>query len=306
MDLSKRGHLTPAEKTMISQTLQIFTLDGIAGSLGDTKGRIMFHGGTSISTIHGSPRWSEDLDFVVSPSMSNDLDAVREEVERQAAERIDEVTPGAKFELVDKGKARGKVREADPGTVMRWTGRWEHPSRIGVVKIKTEFYIAEPDITALYTTFDATGEAVGIETYHPIPAATLDTIWADKIMAMSARPAMKWRDVYDMGYVMDHMGQMSDDDLYKRLEVACASYRSSMTTICDGLQRDYLADLSSNYQTFKNDMQSWLPGMAFDKAEELGALEKYHEACVTQIDRARMMINARVAEPDDEDYACGF
>jgi len=125
-------------------------------------------------------------------------------------------------------------------------------------------------------------------------------------MAMSARPAMKWRDVYDMGYVMDHMGQMSDDDLYKRLEVACASYRSSMTTIRDGLQGDYLADLSSNYQTFKNDMQSWLPGMAFDKAEELGALEKYHEACVTQIDRARMMINARVAEPDDEDYACGF
>ena len=57
MDFSKRGHLTPAEKTMISQTLQIFTLGGIAGSLSDMKGRIMFHGGTSISTIHSSPRW---------------------------------------------------------------------------------------------------------------------------------------------------------------------------------------------------------------------------------------------------------
>lgn len=308
MDLSKRGHLTPAEKTMVSQTLQIFTLDGIAGSLDDMKGRIMFHGGTSISTIHGSPRWSEDLDFVISPEMSKDLDAVRAEVERQAAERIDEVTPGAKFELIDKGKARGKVRDADPGTVMRWTGRWEHPSRIGAVKIKTEFYIAEPDITAQYKAEDAIAEAVGIEAYDAIPAATLDTIWADKIMAMSARPAMKWRDVYDMGYVMAHMEPVSDDALYERLEVACASYRSSMGAIRTGLQRDYLATLPESYDTFRTDMETWLPGMAFDKAIELGSLETYHAACVAQIDRAQEMIASRAPElkVEEEDYSCGF
>jgi hypothetical protein len=46
--------------------------------------------------------------------------------------------------------------------------------------------------------------------------------------------------------------------------------------------------------------------MAFDKAVEIGALEKYHGACVTQIERARKMIFAREAEPDDEDYSCGF
>jgi hypothetical protein len=309
MDLSKRAPLTPSEKTMVSQTLQIFALDGIAGAVHDMPGRLMFHGGSSIATVHGSPRWSEDLDFVVSPEMSNELDAVREQVEAIAAERIADITPGAKFELIDKGKARGKVREADPGTVMRWTGRWEHPNRHGVVKMKTEFYIAEPDVTARYKTAPALPEAIGIEAYESIPAATLETIWADKIMAMSARPVMKWRDVYDMGFAMERIEGCSDDELFARLEVACESYRSDMSNIYQGLGRDYLVDLSDNFPVFADDMKKWLPAVVHERGIESGQLNQYHEACIEQIDRARRIILDRVPDMtkgEEVDFECGF
>jgi hypothetical protein len=309
MDLSKRGHLTPSEKTLISQSLQIYVLEAIARSVHDMQGRLMFHGGTSISTVHGSPRWSEDLDFMINPDMSNELDAVRELIEENAAERINALTPGCKFELIDKGKMRGKVREADPGTVMSWTGRWEHPSRIGVVKMKTEFYIAEPESAARYRTTMAEPEAIGLQSNEALPAATLQTIWADKIMAMSARPVMKWRDVYDMGFVMHNIETYDLDELYGRLQVACATYRSDMSAIHAGLGRDYLANLSDEYQTYEDDMRAWLPEHTFNEQKKSGKLKSYFEDCIQQIEVAREMIEERVpgvAEINSEDYSCGF
>jgi len=309
MDISRRGHLTPSEKTLVSQSLQIHVLDAIARSVHDMPGRLMFHGGTSISTVHGSPRWSEDLDFMINPDMSRELDAVRGVIEEHAAERIAELTPGATFELIDKGKARGKVREADPGTVMSWTGRWSHPLRIGVVKMKTEFYIAEPEAAARYRTEMAKPSAVGLRAQDSIPAATLHTIWADKIMAMSARPTMKWRDVYDMGYVMNHIEDVTTDGLFERLQVACKSYRSDMGAIHAGLDRDYLATLADRYDEFEEDMRSWLTPDDFVFHRQQGRLEQYHDLCVSQIAYAREMIAERapeVVEANSEDYSCGF
>lgn len=309
MDLTKRRHLSPAEKMQISQRLQIYALEAISDAVHDMQGRLMFHGGTSISTVHDSPRWSEDLDFMINPEMSNELYAVHGLIEENIQKQVEQFTPGAKFRLIDKGKARGKVREADPGTVMSWTGRWEHPSRVGVVKMKTEFYIAEPEAAARYRTEMSLPSSGGIESETFIPAATLDTIWADKIMAMSARPVMKWRDVYDMGFVMDNMEAMDDSHLFDRLRVACQSYRSDMTAIYVGLGRDYLQDLDQSVEVFMDDMKSWLPADVFLSAEKDGSLISYHQSCIDQIERARAVIADRVPDAvtiSEEDFSCGF
>lgn len=305
MDLSKRGPLTAVEKTLISQTLQIFTLDGLGAGLSDKSGRMMFHGGTSISTTHGSPRWSEDLDFVVSPGMARDLSRLRPEIERIAARRIEEITPGARFELVDKGEAKGKVRVDDPGTVMRWVGRWEHPMRVGAVKIKNEFYIAEPGIVRDYQTRDATPCAIGISCYSEIPCATMETIWSDKIMAMSARPVMKWRDVFDVGYIMDRMPVVPDETLFERMDVAARSYRSRTDQLLENLDRQELVDLADHYEAFENDMRKWLPADDFDAYLREGLLERYHSSCIAQIARAKDILRVQLNGPGSE-MSCGF
>lgn len=306
MDLSRRGPLTASEKIMLSQTLQIFTLDGLGAGLRDTTGRLMFHGGTSISTTLGSPRWSEDLDFVVSPSMANDLSRLRGDVERIAAKRIEEITPGATFEIIDKGKARGKVREDDPGSVMRWVGRWEHPMRLGAVKIKNEFYIAEPSIVDEYQTRQALPQALGIACYHALPCATLETIWSDKIMAMSARPVMKWRDVFDMGHIMEQIEAVSDASLLERMEVAARSYRSDTAALLDNLHRDELIHLKDHYDTFESDMRKWLPVDTFESFKQEGRLLRYHNACIDQITRARNILSYELEAPEAGDTSCDF
>lgn len=310
MDFSRRGPLMPIEKTMISQSLQIYVLESIARLVQDMPGRMMFHGGTAISTVHRSPRWSEDLDFMITPDMSDALDDMHELIEKQVRDRMVDRTPGCQFELIDKGKRRGKVRDADPGTVMSWTGRWEHPMRIGVVKMKVEFYIAEPESAVRYNTVMSKPEAIGLLSTHALPTATLETIWADKIMAMSARPVMKWRDIYDMGYIVDTMENFNTDMLFERLKVSCASYRSDLSAIHAGLARDYLVNLPEHYETFKEDTRAWLSPSDFNSACERGTLEHYLDNCVLQIDTAREMIEQRVpgvAEiNNDADYSCGF
>lgn len=310
MDLSKRGHLTASEKAMLAQMLQVYVLDGLGETLKDPSGRLVFHGGTAISSVHGSARWSEDLDFVVTPRMSGDLEAVRQHVEARASARIQDITPGARFELIDKGRARGKVREADPGTVMRWTGRWEHPMRHGVVRMKAEFYLADEAVVARYDTLQARPEANGIEADHTLPAATLETIWADKIMAMSARPAMKWRDVHDMGFIMQKIGDVPDDRLFERLEVARDSYRSDMAAIHEGLGRESLATLPDAFDAFAADMATWLPEMALNRGRGMQTLRSFHASCCDQVERARRMILERcpdiATDAAEEGPACAF
>ena len=306
MDLNKRCHLTANEKTMLSQTLQLFTLDGLAEGLSDATGRLVFHGGTSISTTLGSPRWSEDLDFVISPTMARDLENLRLQIEKIASDRIAEITPGARFSLVDKGKARGKVREGDPGEVVRWVGRWEHPMRIGVVKIKNEFYIAEPDIVKTYETRAARPTAIGIDCRNDLPCATLATIWSDKIMAMSARPVMKWRDVFDMGHVMEHIGDVSEKFLFERLEIATQSYRSTLEDLYVNLARPELVQLEDHYEVFESDMEKWLPEPTFKTYVGTGRLRKYHSECIEQIARAREIIEDYTLDVKEEGLQCDF
>ena len=133
---------------------------------------------------------------------------------------------------------------------------------------------------------------------HPIKAALSVTA----LLALTAPALAQEVNLYSSRHYD------SDDALYERREVACASYRSSMGAIRTGLQRDYLATLPESYDTFRTDMETWLPGMAFDKAIELGSLETYHAACVAQIDRAQEMIASRAPElkVEEEDYSCGF
>lgn len=310
MNMSQRGHLTPSEKTLTAQTLQIHMLDAIAKGAKNKSGRMVFHGGTSIATVRGSDRWSEDLDFVISPSMAEELEKIRGEVEDQANRRIQDITPGAEFELLDKGFQKGKVRVADPGTVMRWTGRWKHPNRLGVVKVKVEFYVAQPHVVALYDADEAKPEAVGVRSFHELPCASLKTFWADKIMAMSARPAMKWRDVFDLGFIMERLGDVSDQDLIERLGIAKDSYRSSFSEVLSGLQRDMIMSVPEARETFIQEMEPWLPVLDYTRLKGNGSLDRYFDSCCSELERARIVISRLLNEPVPQitsgDEECGL
>ena len=258
----------------------------------------MFHGGTSISTIHGSMRWSEDLDFLVNPDIIKEIVMARSAIEQETKEKITTLTPGAAFEMIDKDKGRNEIRKSEPGTVMKWTGRWEHPMRIGVVKVKTEFYIAEPESAAQYAIEMSRPMAVGFKTQNFLPAATLETLWADKIMALSARPVMKWRDIYNIGFIMDNMKKSSIRTLFARLKVVSASYGKNISDIYTGLQRDQLLTIADQYDIFEKNMMKWFTDDIYEIYKNEGRFMRYHNICIEQIDHAKNIIKNRI--PDIE------
>lgn len=70
--------LTATEQFDLRQALHVATLDALMASRRWQPGELVFQGGTSLHLAHGSPRFSEDLDFLVDSTLklSNIADAV--------------------------------------------------------------------------------------------------------------------------------------------------------------------------------------------------------------------------------------
>lgn len=64
-----KRHLTAAEAFDLRQALHVATLDALMASRRWEPGDLAFQGGTSLHLVHGSPRFSEDLDFLVNSSL---------------------------------------------------------------------------------------------------------------------------------------------------------------------------------------------------------------------------------------------
>lgn len=120
MDLEKRTDLSAEERALLAQRLQIFLLDAIARTSVSEPGAMMFHGGTAISTCYGSPRWSEDLDFVLEPNRLSELNAAIDASRGSLVDQVDRITPGADVQLQSRGaaSAKGIARSRSTGTDM--------------------------------------------------------------------------------------------------------------------------------------------------------------------------------------------
>lgn len=65
-----KRHLTSTEAFDLRQALHVATLDALMASRRWEPGDLVFQGGTSLHLAHGSPRYSEDLDFLVNSSLN--------------------------------------------------------------------------------------------------------------------------------------------------------------------------------------------------------------------------------------------
>lgn len=120
MDLDKRTDLSAEERALLAQRLQIFLLDAIARTSVSEPSAMMFHGGTAISTCYGSPRWSEDLDFVLKPNRLSELNAAIDASRGSLVDQVDRITPGADVQFQSRGaaSAEGTARSRSTGTDM--------------------------------------------------------------------------------------------------------------------------------------------------------------------------------------------
>jgi predicted nucleotidyltransferase component of viral defense system len=245
--MAKR-QLTAAQAFDLRQALHVATLDALMASRRWEPGDLVFQGGTSLHLAHGSPRFSEDLDFLVNSALK--LDSFANAVQRRLE--------GTSWLPPDTRLTVGKAKDGhNPHAFVVTIGG---PDVIGAVRVKVELWqTTEAALSAVKVVIApvrlARGPAAGMQTF--VPTADLPEIYADKVFALAARPYLKPRDVFDLHWLRSHGGlrECSADDLRVRL----ATYPNETPSAWLDKAAARLAELREASDAVATDLRRWLP-----------------------------------------------
>ncbi len=244
-----KRHLTPAQAFDLRQALHVATLDALMASRRWEPGDLVFQGGTSLHLAHGSPRYSEDLDFLVNSSLN--LQSIARAVEARLEGASWLVPRGAKLTVSKAKDAR------NPHTFVVAVGG---PNLIGAVRVKVELWRApEPALNAVKTTVTpvrlVTGTAAGLQTF--VPTAEPPEIYVDKVFALGARPYLKARDVFDLHWLVSH--GVSRECTPDSLRVRLATYPDETAAAWLVKAQARREELASSVSPITQDLKRWLP-----------------------------------------------
>jgi len=199
LTLAKRGPATPALMRDWSTAAQFAFVESLPLMTGWSARDVAFHGGTSLNMSWKSPRYSEDLDFLLEGGRAGDtrkMDAIM----KKTAARIQEVMsmswPGVQIEI------KNKTRDDNP--LVNYQLLVSHPNVLGKTTVKVEFWPVDQDYLARYQTEMVLPVRYGdvvTRSSSPLPAATLTAAFADKLTALATRPHLKWRDLFDLWWI---------------------------------------------------------------------------------------------------------
>lgn len=187
-----KRNLTAGESFDLRQALHVATLEAMMTSRRWAPGDLVFQGGTSLHLMHGSPRFSEDLDFIFDSALK--LDQIVSLVQSR-------LTLTA---LLPEGMELTATKARDGRNPFSFTVTLGGPDLLGSVKVKVECWAAPRDAVAGIKAIVApvrigTGPFAGTQAF--VPTADLAEIYADKVFALASRPYMKPRDIFDLHWL---------------------------------------------------------------------------------------------------------
>jgi predicted nucleotidyltransferase component of viral defense system len=192
----KQKQLSAALAIEWARMAHIFYLDALMVATDWTRQQFAFHGGTSLHLSWNSARFSEDLDFLLAPG-EHDFGKRERNILLHTQERFRGVDPRFVVDIQDRSKDRKRL------ITYRITVR--HPHYQGAVMVKAEFWLTTKEYLKKYPTELRTpGVRLDVDINvqsSPVPAATLETAYADKLTALATRPYLKWRDLYDLWWI---------------------------------------------------------------------------------------------------------
>lgn len=246
--------------------------------------QLVFHGGTNLHLSWGSPRASEDLDFLLTRSAAPELDDVMQQIKGRLEERIRQAREedGLSVELRCKTKDAGDRMHHYQFVI-------SSPYYLGVSRIKTEFwsvtdqYLAGIDRSSLKLPYQ---ESLSAQIESDLSVATLKSAFADKISALVLRRAVKWRDIFDLWWigarthphVLQDVGRDAlhswDEEAFRVAHHVKAYNMGEGITLCQALDAFSSHDRSALLQSANNDLRRWIPDLLWkalypDKLEEM-------------------------------------
>jgi predicted nucleotidyltransferase component of viral defense system len=224
----KRQPLPSTTKHQWSVLLQTLLIAGFVERSRWTRSDAVFHGGTSLKLGWGSPRWSEDLDFLLK---KDHLQEAKQQIEgavtfvRAHLARID-----AALQVEVSGKTTDRMA--------RYAISMSKPGLLGKAMVKAEFWGVEDSYLERYPSAlrlpeppqELAKAGYFVRVSSMLPMATLNAVMCDKLVAVANRPYFKARDIFDMYWIQQERSfeRSTPDAMAKDVLMHASAYDAPM------------------------------------------------------------------------------
>lgn len=260
--------LTSEELYRLRSALQVSTITALMASRKWALGDIAFQGGTCLSLVHGSERFSEDLDFMIRGGMP--LAGLEKSIERLLDLPRD----------IPAGLKPSVSLAKDDRNPHAFTVTLSGDGYIGSAKVKVELWrTPEAAMGQLQLLVRPIVSSTGAQAF--VPAETLEEILADKVYALGARDRIKPRDFFDVWWIERKQRgiQLEAEKLLLRLSIYPRGDEAETAATWVAAAKDRLAMMTGTRAEgvaamVEDDLRKWLPsfsGLNRQQAQEMVA-----------------------------------
>jgi len=246
-------------KTILKEYLQVSILEYLY-SISESD-VITFQGGTCLRLLYGCPRYSEDLDFVVSGT------EILPTIFKKISPAVEKLSP------LFEGKVWMRIQK-ESESLVRWKLYYEPVENNENTSVSVEF--------AKYPAYTSQLLPLKVPKGYPatplilVKAETEQEILADKINAIATRKYLKGRDIFDI-WLLKSKGVLVDVDM---VEKKFRDYSSPKVKIEERV-------LQFSEEWVRQDLENYLPRAYREKFQREGyriLLEAAREVAV-DVDR---------------------
>lgn len=283
--------MSASEASELRHTLHVAVLDALMASRRWAPGDLIFQGGTSLHLVHGSPRFSEDLDFLVRSTL--DLGSIGSAIQARL-ERSAWIPRDARLSITTAKDDR------NPHTFDVVVGG---PSIIGSVRVRVEFWqtpeeAMKPLTVVVSPVRLASGPNAGAQAF--VPAAVEREIYADKVFAIAARPYLKPRDVFDLDWLLRRNAGLSCTTA--DLQIRLATYPNENPRAWLEKAQARLVQLPEQHEAIGRDLARWLPSSWPLQADDVQSMIASASTALSRaIETMRALVDGRAASGPADD-----
>jgi predicted nucleotidyltransferase component of viral defense system len=213
--IRRRGIEAGMEQNLMKEAIHLHLLSALSEA--GVLQHVIFQGGTALRLCYGGERYSEDLDFVCGKAGAYlkdiELDALVDkalETTKRTLQRDFDIDAA---QIALKRPAQPKLVKGSDVNVAAWqiVVPVSPTPKTPKSRIKIEFANV-PSYDSRPLTVSATPGLVQIQDVI-LNAETPDEILADKAVALTARAALKFRDVWDVWFLLNKLGATPDPEM---------------------------------------------------------------------------------------------
>jgi predicted nucleotidyltransferase component of viral defense system len=261
------GHRIPGEmeQNLIKEAIHLHLLSALSEAR--VLRHVVFQGGTAVRLCYGGERYSEDLHFVRGRAGSKvEFDRlVRDALEtaKKSLHRSFDIDPN---QIAFGQPAHPMAIKGDSGSVAAWqiVVPIEPTQRSPKSCIKIEFanlpsYDCGPNVVRATPGLVQVADVI-------LTVERPDEILADKIVALTAGEVMKYRDAWDVWYLVNKLDAQADRDMIRRkfADYGVADVEAKAKQRCEELAR------LRTGKAFLDEMRRFLPAKRIAETSSTG------------------------------------